>query len=325
MNTTLLSIIIPVYNVEPYIKKCLDSLIHCIDLNQAEIICIDDGSTDQSGKICDVYQGKYNNIKVIHQKNQGVAAARNTGLSHAKGEYIAWVDSDDYVSFNWFRTIKENLKTRPDLLIFDYTLKKQEKDIRWNLGLSSEPTREEFIYALSCDSRVTSILMNKVIRYEFFKERGFDEKDVILEDYHLLTYMAPEFKRIKYISKSLYFYVQRENSLVHAVNLNKSKLSAEIAYHRYRYFTSLGYQVNRNGFLSMCLWFCLSPNAYKKPYEESYKKYYKALDDHFIELLKQNYLWRNAKISLILLRLFPQPFCVWVLRNLRKIKNYTCS
>lgn len=100
MNTTLLSIIIPVYNVEPYINKCLDSLIHCIDSNQAEIICIDDGSTDQSGKICDVYQEKYTNIKVIHQKNQGVAAARNTGLSHAKGEYIAWVDSDDYVSFN---------------------------------------------------------------------------------------------------------------------------------------------------------------------------------------------------------------------------------
>ena len=249
MEKPMLSIIIPIYNVESYIKKCLDSLLRCIDPNQVEIICVDDGSTDQSSKICDAYQEKYTNVKVIHQKNKGVAAARNVGLRHAKGEYIAWVDSDDYVSFDWFRTIKDNLNTSPDLLIFDYTVKKGIKDIRWNVGLSSEPTSEEFIYALSCDSRVVSILMNKVIRHEFFTKRKFDEKDIVLEDYHLLTYLAPNLKKIKYVPESLYFYVQRENSLVHTINLERSKLSAEIAYHRYRYFTSLGYQVNRNGYI----------------------------------------------------------------------------
>lgn len=320
MEMPMLSIIIPVYNVEPYIKKCLDSLIKSIDSDQVEIICIDDGSTDQSGKICDIYQEKYTNVKVIHQKNKGVATARNTGLRHARGEYIAWVDSDDYVSFDWFRTIKDNLKTSPDLLIFDYTLKKGIKDIRWNVGLPSEPTSEEFIYALSCDSRVVSILMNKVIRHEFFTERKFDEKDIVLEDYHLLTYLAPSLKKIKYVPESLYFYVQRENSLVHTKTLERSKLSAEIAYHRYRYFTSLGYQVNRNGYIYMYLCFCLSPNAYKNPYEGIYKKYYKELADHFIESLRQPHFSRNVKIRLLLLRLFPQPFCVWVISNIIKVK-----
>ena len=95
------SIIIPVYNTEEYLRECLDSIIHQT-LKDIEIILVDDGSTDNSGKICDEYKEKDTRIKVIHQENQGVSVARNRGIEAAKGEYIYFVDSDDYLINNDF-------------------------------------------------------------------------------------------------------------------------------------------------------------------------------------------------------------------------------
>lgn len=95
-DSPLISVIIPVYNVEKYLHRCLDSVIEQTYKN-LEVILIDDGSTDHSGEICDDYAAKDVRIHVIHQENQGVSAARNKGLDTAKGEYIAFVDSDDYI------------------------------------------------------------------------------------------------------------------------------------------------------------------------------------------------------------------------------------
>ena len=90
----LVSIIIPVFNVDKYIGKTIEKLLNQTYLN-IEILLIDDGSTDKSGKICDLYAEKYNKIKVFHQKNKGVSSARNLGINNAKGKYIIFVDADD--------------------------------------------------------------------------------------------------------------------------------------------------------------------------------------------------------------------------------------
>ena len=87
----LLSIIVPVYNVEKYLKECVDSLLHQT-LSQYEVILVDDGSTDSSGKICDRYASKDTRIKVVHKKNGGLSSARNAGLDVAKGRYIGFVE-----------------------------------------------------------------------------------------------------------------------------------------------------------------------------------------------------------------------------------------
>lgn len=92
----LISVIVPVYNVEPYLRTCLDSILRQ-DYKNLEIILVDDGSEDNSGKICDAYADKDNRIQVIHQKNGGLSCARNTGISAAHGRYLAFIDSDDYV------------------------------------------------------------------------------------------------------------------------------------------------------------------------------------------------------------------------------------
>ena len=109
MNKEKISVIIPVYNAELYLKECLDSICNntYIDL---EIILLNDGSLDRSGKICDDYAQKDARIKVFHKKNQGVSATRNLGIKYATGKYIAFIDSDDYVEKNYFKSLYENLK-----------------------------------------------------------------------------------------------------------------------------------------------------------------------------------------------------------------------
>lgn len=110
MNT-LISVIVPVYNVEKYIRECLDSLLKQTYKN-IEVVMIDDESIDSSGKICDQYAQKYNNFYVIHKKNEGLGNARNTGLEYIQGEYVTFLDSDDYLDLNcienMYNAIKQN-------------------------------------------------------------------------------------------------------------------------------------------------------------------------------------------------------------------------
>ena len=104
----LISIIVPVYNVENYLRKCVDSIINQSYKN-LEIILVDDGSTDSSGKICDEYSLKDSRIKVIHKKNGGLSDARNAGMEIASGDFWGFVDSDDYIDSDMYSVLLENL------------------------------------------------------------------------------------------------------------------------------------------------------------------------------------------------------------------------
>ena len=108
INNTVISVIVPIYNVENYINRCLNSIINQTYKN-LQIILVDDGSTDDSGKVCDKYALKDSRIKVIHQKNSGPVRARKTGLEASTGEYIGFVDSDDWIEPNMYEEMLNNL------------------------------------------------------------------------------------------------------------------------------------------------------------------------------------------------------------------------
>ena len=108
MNKELISIVIPVYNVENYLEKCLNSVINQTYKN-LEIIVVNDGSTDKSGDICDKYSEIDKRIKVIHKKNGGLSDARNAGINVAKGKYIGFVDSDDYIDKEMYNIMYNNI------------------------------------------------------------------------------------------------------------------------------------------------------------------------------------------------------------------------
>lgn len=109
MENPKVSIIVPIYNVEKYLDRCMESLLNQT-LNDIEIIMVDDGSPDNCPRMCDEYANKDNRIKVIHKKNAGLGLARNSGLEVAKGEYVAFVDSDDYVDCNMYEALYNKAK-----------------------------------------------------------------------------------------------------------------------------------------------------------------------------------------------------------------------
>ena len=115
-----ISIIIPVYNVEKYLATCLDSVINQTYKN-LEILLIDDGSTDSSGLICEQYSKKDTRIKTIHKKNGGLSDARNVGISYASGDYISFIDSDDFIDINTFTILNQYIKQyNADIITFNY-------------------------------------------------------------------------------------------------------------------------------------------------------------------------------------------------------------
>ena len=117
LSNPILSVVVPIYKVERYLPKCLDSIIGQT-LKEIEIICVDDGSPDSSGEIAESYARSHANLKVIHQMNSGLGPARNTGIEHATGEYIAFVDSDDWLESDMYELMyKEAIETGADIVV----------------------------------------------------------------------------------------------------------------------------------------------------------------------------------------------------------------
>ena len=135
MNNIDLSIIVPVYNVENYLRRGLDSILLQPSSITYEILLINDGSSDKSGAICDEYQSNFSNVFVSHIENNGVAEARNLGISLSKGNYLYFMDPDDFLSDNFFEKISSNLKQKWDVLSFGYNEIKENR----NTVLSCRP------------------------------------------------------------------------------------------------------------------------------------------------------------------------------------------
>lgn len=116
MEKIKVSVIVPIYNCEEYLEECIKSIINQT-LNQIEIILVDDGSTDKSLEICNKYKQKDNRIKIIHQENQGVSRSRENGLKEARGEYISFIDADDYIAFDFLERLFEKIDSKKADLI----------------------------------------------------------------------------------------------------------------------------------------------------------------------------------------------------------------
>lgn len=274
-----LSIIIPVYNVEQYIEECFDSLIKQID-EEAEIICIDDGSTDNSGVICDKYAAENQCFTVIHTTNKGVAAARNYGLRVAQGQYIAWVDPDDYVYNNWYQSILLNLKEkRPDLLIFDYKIYRNGigKNKIYN-GRSMHIDKLKLLHDLAVDQKIQSQLWQKIFKKELFEGIVFPEQYKCMEDYAVLHKIVEKCTYIYYLQQILYCYRVRNDSLVTEVDLKKTYDCYLIARDRYKYLSKKYPDISKIGYLIQGLGFCIQFNKCKQIVQVEYLQKYRYIN-----------------------------------------------
>lgn len=233
MYKDMISVIVPVYNVEKYLEKCLNSLVNQTYKN-IEIIVVDDGATDGSGEIADGFALKYDFVKVIHTKNGGLSAARNVGLENASGEYIAFVDSDDWVDLNTFEQLHKLI------IKGDYGFA--------SCGLSEEFGTEtgqnfEAVDYNSCDQKVLFNLIlttkyvcgyacNKLFKRENIGDLRFDEKLLSCEDIDFCSKFASKCRSAIYTKAPFYHYRQRTDSMTGDFGYNARKLSVIKAYEK---------------------------------------------------------------------------------------------
>lgn len=210
----LISIIIPVYKVEKYLEKCINSIIGQTYTN-LQIILVDDGSPDNSGKICDKYAKKDSRVEVIHKSNGGLSEARNSGIERAKGKYIGFVDSDDYIKEDMYEVLY-NLITRfqADVSICNlYDVVGDEKNIRnINEGIK-EYNRIDILKEVLMDKNIQSYAWNKLYKKELFDNIKYPIGRKY-EDIGTTFYVLEQCKKVVVTGSAEYFYLKREDSLV---------------------------------------------------------------------------------------------------------------
>ncbi len=214
----LVSIIVPVYNGETYLEDCLESIL-CQTYKETEIILIDDGSTDNSGKICDLYAMKYGNVVSLHQKNSGVSKARNLGLNCAKGEYIYFCDSDDILHQDILDVLVQDMeKTNVDVSCCTYQC--FTKDIFWQEsgGNSSEViTGEDMFYNVLKNPLYSGYVWNKLFKKNIIDQGEplrFSEKITIVEDEQFVLEYICRCKNMSLSRKKMYAYRSNENGAI---------------------------------------------------------------------------------------------------------------
>lgn len=226
-----LSIIVPVYKVENYLTKCIESLLHQdISSDEYEIILIDDGSPDKCGSICDEYAARYDNISVIHQTNQGLSVARNTGIDAAKGEYIQFVDSDDFLEPNVLGSLIRTAEANDlDILRFNY------QNIN-ELGEVFEPNKQSkpFVDFSSsvCDGRT---FLNERLGYAcyacqfiiksalFSGHTNLFKSGIYFEDTEWAPRILLQCKRVSSTENIVYNYLVRVGSITKSVDIKKKQ------------------------------------------------------------------------------------------------------
>lgn len=229
------SIIIPVYGVEKYLKECLDSVINQTYSN-LEIILIDDESPDQCPVICDEYALKDNRIKVIHKKNGGAGSARNAGLKICTGEYICFVDSDDYVYPDYVEVLLEQLiKNNADISVVNYMYLFKDGLVENDFLMQERDyTSTEYLkeFLNRCNS---SLMTNKLFKRNVLKNLFFVEGRRIDDEF--FTYQAVmRANRITQTSKNLYIYRMRASGVMRtAFNYYEKILGDQIDYFTERY------------------------------------------------------------------------------------------
>ena len=235
-NQELISVIVPIYNVEKYLKKCIDSIINQTYKN-LEIILVDDGSPDNCGKICDEYAKNDKRIKVIHKKNGGLSDARNAGIDIAKGKYIGFVDSDDYIVSDMYEYLYNILiENSSDISICDYEYYYEKNNIIGksnNVKINETVDKKEALRRLMGNS-IGNYAWNKLYKRDLFNDVRYPvgKKMEDCGTTYKLFYLS---NKITIGNERKYYYLQRDDSILHKKNFSFYKDFFELTLEKYKF------------------------------------------------------------------------------------------
>lgn len=286
-----ISIIVPVYNVEKYLHRCIDSILNQTFTN-FELLLIDDGSTDTSSRICDEYVKKDNRIRVFHKKNGGVSSARNVGLNNATGEWIAFVDSDDRVDDIWLEKYNDNIDIDTDIIFQGYVREeKNNKQLFFYYDNPNQKGTKDIISELE-QRDLFGWTWIKIFKANIIRKHNlrFNENISMSEDLIFTLEFCLHINRIKVLSSTTYHYYNTPNSLVHKIiSCEDIKMTMELVY---------TLRINLSNKFSL-------DDSYRQ-WIELWKK------NQAVNILKSSY-WRTEKHT--------KHSCYTILKDMRQLTN----
>jgi len=226
----LVSVIVAVYQADAYLHKCVDSILKQ-SMSDLELLLIDDGSTDSSGRICDSYANMDKRVKVYHKKNEGVSIARQLGLMNSKGKYVIYADSDDWLEQDMLETLCEEAdKSHSDMVICDFYINQRGEDIY----VSQCPSKLDNNNVLRelLGQKLHGATWNKLIRRECFQKYDVSFPSFInrWEDLWINCQLLLHPIAVSYVGRALYHYVQDINPSSLINNVTRSSVEAQISF-----------------------------------------------------------------------------------------------
>lgn len=220
MSRYEISVIIPVYNREKYIKKCLDSVLNQKDVN-AEIIIVDDGSTDETLHICQEYSKLNPNIKVIRQGNSGVSAARNTALDNATGDYITFIDSDDWCAEDAFSTMLAAIKEHNvDAVIGESDVSTDDGCVQEHIAMPADYCKQEIgvnqfweLNSRKSSNFLFTVVWGKLYKKSVWDDLRFDTEATFAEDEYVLPELVERCQKFYLLDQTVYVQRVSDSSL----------------------------------------------------------------------------------------------------------------
>ncbi len=321
------SVIVPVYNVEAYLRECFES-IEGQSFSDYEVLIINDGSTDGSAKIAQEFADKYDNWHLIHKENGGLSSARNAGIVRAKGEYICFVDSDDYIEKDYIQKLYDAAcKYDADMVIADYhevdgagqDLQRDKGKPLYQQGLIS---RDESLHALTyvggCHyATAVVVAWNKLVRTEVMKHFLYKE-GVLHEDEFLIMPLLMACDRVAWIIDDIYAYRQREGSIMQDEKLAFRHLEVLDAFEeRIRLSQEVGNEeltrkLKMAYFWDIEVWYYFMRTIYKIPW---YKLYGYFASRMWGALFKYGNIWWKSKIvKYIIFSMAPEVYLKYLYR-----------
>lgn len=219
----MVSVIVPVYKVEEYLSRCVNSIL-AQSYKDLEIILVDDGSPDNCGKICDEFAEKDNRIKVIHKENGGLSSARNAGLDVAKGTYVCFIDSDDWVEKDFVECLRSiMIDTDSDMSACTFCRTKGDIAKRQNYGIDIKIITDKKCACIFSEKSYAGYACNKMYKREIIENNKirFDESIFNGEDFPFTLEYVKHVNKVAFTKQDLYFYFFRETSIMHTIRLNE--------------------------------------------------------------------------------------------------------
>lgn len=319
-----ISIIVPVYKVEKYINRCLDSILNQSYKN-LEIILVDDGSPDRCGEICKEYAKKDSRIRVIHKENGGLSDARNFGMKYITGEYTLFLDSDDYIEKNCIETLlKVAQENKSDIvqsgfyydydtyLLYDDRYYTEDSPI---VNLDNNSLMRELVI----NERVKNFVWGKLYKSELIRDKYF-KKGVLFEDVFWAHNIMKDVKKYTIIHKLLWYYTQREDSIVgkySSKNLDILKGLKERKEFLKINYPNLLREINKLIFTTSMLHYNIilklrdsnleiAKKEIKEDILKNYSEIYRSLDNYFLkwQLIIFKYIPKLNRMPILLKRVF---------------------